>query len=63
MNNSGSSNQWCKSQFMEWMLFGSIWSAGMAFMLSAAAVKGLTGTWLKCFCPTVHSHEYLINSR
>jgi hypothetical protein len=35
----------------------------VAFVLSAAAIKGLTDTWVKRFCPTAHFHEYLINSR
>jgi hypothetical protein len=36
---------------MVWVLCGSIWSAGVVFVLSAAAVEGLTDTWAKRFCP------------
>ena len=36
---------------MAWVLCGSIWSVEVAFVLSTAAIKGLTDTWAKRFCP------------
>jgi hypothetical protein len=48
---------------MVWVLCGSIWSVELALVLLAAAIKGLTGTWVRRFCPTADFYECLINSR
>jgi hypothetical protein len=36
---------------MVWVLCGSIWPAGAAFVLSVAAIRSLTDTWTKRFFP------------